>query len=222
MNKLQKTQAIVLRRTNFGEADRIINFLTPQGEITGIARGSRKQKSKLAGGIEVFSLNEVVFADGKSEMKTITSARSKEFFSEIIKDLERTEFAYFAISQISKHCKHFDSPLLFEILLDTFEALNDLSIDIVLIQAWFKINLAVAVGEEINLEIDNYSNPLKENEKYSFDFSDKVFVLDIKGDFDANHIKFLRLMITLKPKHLLRVKNIQEILFDISLITKAL
>mgnify|MGYP000881125212 CR=1 FL=1 len=83
-----KTLAIVLRRTNFGEADRIVNFITPAGKVVGIARGARKQKSKLAGGIEVFALNEVVLMKGKNEMKTIISARMREFFGEIIKDLD--------------------------------------------------------------------------------------------------------------------------------------
>ena len=57
------------------------------------------QKSKLAGGIEFFSLNEVVLIEGKSEIKTLSSARMCEFFGEILKDFERTEFAYYAIKR---------------------------------------------------------------------------------------------------------------------------
>ena len=60
------TQAIVLRRTDFGEADRIINFLTPdRGKISGLARGVRKQKSKLAGGIELFSVSDITYLVGR-------------------------------------------------------------------------------------------------------------------------------------------------------------
>ena len=59
-NSRKKTLTIVLRRTDFGEADRILTLLTPEGKKTAIARGVRKPKSKLAGGIELFSLNEVV------------------------------------------------------------------------------------------------------------------------------------------------------------------
>ena len=49
-NSRKKTLAIVLRRTDFGEADRIVNLLTPNGKQVAIARGVRKPKSKLAGG----------------------------------------------------------------------------------------------------------------------------------------------------------------------------
>ena len=46
-----KTKAIVLKRTDYGEADRILQLLTPDGKRSVIARGARKEKSKLAGGI---------------------------------------------------------------------------------------------------------------------------------------------------------------------------
>ena len=54
--KSKKVLAIVLRRTDFGEADRIVNLLTSEGKISAIARGARRQKSKLAGGIEIFAV----------------------------------------------------------------------------------------------------------------------------------------------------------------------
>ncbi|HRQ86596.1 MAG TPA: recombination protein O N-terminal domain-containing protein, partial [Candidatus Saccharibacteria bacterium] len=49
--KTERTRAIILRRTNYGEADRILQLLTPEGRKSAIARGVRKEKSKLAGGI---------------------------------------------------------------------------------------------------------------------------------------------------------------------------
>ena len=56
MNQLV-TDGIVLSRVNYGEADRIIKLLTPEaGKLSLMARGVRKPKSKLAGGIELFSI----------------------------------------------------------------------------------------------------------------------------------------------------------------------
>ena len=51
-----KTDAIVLKRVNYREGDRIITFLTPDGRLSAIAKGARKEKSKLAGGIEILFL----------------------------------------------------------------------------------------------------------------------------------------------------------------------
>ena len=60
-----RTEAIILRRTDYGEADRILNILTPSGKISAIAKGVRKARSKLAGGIEMFTLAELLIHSGR-------------------------------------------------------------------------------------------------------------------------------------------------------------
>ena len=75
-----RTKAIVLRRTNYGEADRIVQFLTPDGRRSVMARGVRKEKSKLAGGIELFAISDVVIGEGKGELGVVTSAKLEHFF----------------------------------------------------------------------------------------------------------------------------------------------
>src|SRR5205814_1274862 len=97
------TQGVVLSRTDFGEADRIIHFLTPDhGKVTGIAKGVRKSKSKLAGGIELFSISELTFIVGKSEIYTIISARLINHFDNIVKDLNRTNIGYDFLRMVNK------------------------------------------------------------------------------------------------------------------------
>lgn len=64
----QRTQAIVLRRTNYGEADRILQLLTPLGKMSVMARGVRREKSRLAGGIELFGVSDIVVTTGKGEI----------------------------------------------------------------------------------------------------------------------------------------------------------
>ena len=84
-----KTLAYVLRRTNYGEADRIINLITPEGKMSAIARGVRKEKSKLAGGIEMFSLIELNINRGKSELGVVTSARMLKYYDKLLMDFRR-------------------------------------------------------------------------------------------------------------------------------------
>ena len=214
-NARKKTLAIVLRRTDFGEADRIVNLLTPGGKVSAMARGVRKPKSKLAGGIEFFALNEVVLIEGKSEMRTLSSARMREFFGEILKDFERTEFAYQAIKTISWLCEQIESDDFFEILLTVFRSLNNFEIDLSLTKKWFNLKIAEFSGAEINLESDKNGKPLQADLTYSFDFYDKVFVEDSEGGFNANHIKFLRLMLSSQPRIISKVKGNERILEDL-------
>lgn len=70
-----KTLGVVLRRTNYGEADRILNIITPAGKVAAIAKGVRKARSKLAGGVEMFCLSELQIHRGRSELGVVTSAR---------------------------------------------------------------------------------------------------------------------------------------------------
>src|SRR5256885_8858328 len=98
-----RTQAIILNRTDYGEADRIISFLTPDhGKLKAIAKGVRKSKSKLAGGIELFSVSEVSFIIGRSEINTIISTRLVKHYGNIVKDLDRTGAAYEFIKSLNK------------------------------------------------------------------------------------------------------------------------
>jgi len=72
------SQAIILSRTDFGEADRIITFLTPdRGKLKAIAKGVRKSRSKLAGALEVFSVSQILVLPGKGEIKALWQHRQK-------------------------------------------------------------------------------------------------------------------------------------------------
>ena len=61
----ERLRAIVLRRTDYAEADRVLQLLTPKGRRSVIAKGVRRERSKLAGGIELFSLCDVVERSGR-------------------------------------------------------------------------------------------------------------------------------------------------------------
>jgi DNA repair protein RecO (recombination protein O) len=125
MHRTINTQGVVLSRTDFGEADRIIHFLTPDhGKVTGIAKGVRKSKSKLAGGIELFSVSELTFIVGKSEIYTIISARLEKHFDNITKELERTNVGYETIRLLNKATEDNPEPEYFNLLTHVFEALN--------------------------------------------------------------------------------------------------
>src|SRR5581483_3542398 len=98
-----RTQAIILNRTDYGEADRIISFLTPDhGKLKAIAKGVRKSKSKLAGGIELFSVSDISFIPGRKEISTVVSTRLIKHYGHIVKDLNRTNTGYALIKRLDK------------------------------------------------------------------------------------------------------------------------
>ena len=51
-----KTEAVVLRARDLGEADRLLILLTPAwGKVRAVVRGARKPKSKLGGHLQPFT-----------------------------------------------------------------------------------------------------------------------------------------------------------------------
>ena len=61
------TEAIVLSRFDYGEADRILTLITPgAGKIKAIAKGIRRQKSRIGGSLEPFAELRVALAQGRT------------------------------------------------------------------------------------------------------------------------------------------------------------
>lgn len=204
------TQGIILSRTDFGEADRILHFLTPDhGKISAIAKGVRKSKSKLAGGIELFSVSELSFIIGKSDIYTITSTRLIEHFDNIVKDINRTNIGYDFIRLLDKSTEDNTEPAYFKLLSTAFEALNDLDLNLQVTVLWFNMQLIKLAGHQPNLQTDTQGNKLDASKIYSFDFDRMQFVeADKQGGFDSNQIKFLRLAFaTSSPQILNKVKE---------------
>jgi len=98
-----RTQGIILRKQDIGEADRVFTVFTKDfGKLKLRAVSERKITSKLRGGLELFYLAEIEFIQGKTH-KTITDAfplcsylvlrsnlgrlRMMERFVEIVDDL---------------------------------------------------------------------------------------------------------------------------------------
>lgn len=85
---------LVLKRTNFGEADRLVTLLTEKhGRVTAIARGVRKPLSKLRGFIELFTYGDFRLAEGKT-FETVVEVNPKAYFKNIREDPDRQTLAY--------------------------------------------------------------------------------------------------------------------------------
>ncbi|HEX7735322.1 MAG TPA: DNA repair protein RecO [Ktedonobacteraceae bacterium] len=81
------TEAIVLKRSDFGEADRLITLFTPhKGKFTGIAKGSRRPVSKLAGHVELLNRSQLHLAVGRN-LDIITQAEMRENFLRLRSEL---------------------------------------------------------------------------------------------------------------------------------------
>jgi DNA repair protein RecO (recombination protein O) len=188
------TEGIILSRTDYGEADRILTLLTPDhGKLRLMAKGVRRVKSKLAGGIELFSVSNITFITGRGEIGTLVSTRLVKHYGKIVGDLDRTMLGYDLIKQINKITEDHPGPEYFEFLKQIFEALDDLSISLDLVKFWFAAQLLSLTGHGPNLQTDSNDQKLDPTKAYDFNFDRTCFDESSRGRFKADHIKFLRL-----------------------------
>lgn len=210
------TRAIVLRRTDYGEADRILTILTPDnGQISVIAKGVRREKSKLAGGIELFSVCELSMVRrlGASDgLWTLTSSRIVQFYDQIIADYDRLQFGYRAIKVIGSYSQSIDAPELYNGLNQVFQMLNQTTVGLQLVECWFNLLMARLSGGELNLTTDKNGMKLVEGASYGFDVAERVFVfLGGDGRFSTDVIKLLRLLSVSGADIVLRLGHIDDV-----------
>ena len=212
MNSI-RTKAIVLRRTNYGEADRILQLLTPShGKVTAMAKGVRREKSKLAGGIELFAVSDVTLVSGKGDFWTLTGAKMDTFFAHIMTDYERMQFGYEVIKQTSKAAEQVSDEAFFVLLETALTSLNNSSISLDITSSWFWLQLAILQGQGLNLATDINGMKLLEDKNYMFDFDSLAFAFSEHGEFTTDHIKLLRLLSASTPLVVSKVQEVKQLI----------
>lgn len=223
MNQIQTT-GIILSRTDYGEADRIITVLTPnQGKLRLMAKGVRKSNSKLAGGIELFSVSQLSYLKGRGEIGTLVSTRLISHYGNIVKNIERVQLGYAIIKMLNKTTEDQPEETYFELLQKGFEALNDDSVRTELIGLWFQSQLLSLDGHMPNLITDSVGDKLTKDNAYEFDIDAVAFMINPDGHFTADHIKCLRLLFGGNtPIVLCRIEGMSNLLADLEPLLKVL
>lgn len=213
MNQLNTT-GIILARTDYGEADRIITLLTPDhGKLRLMAKGVRRIKSKLAGGIELFSVSNITFIRGRGDIGTLISTRLIKHYGRIIQDITRVQLGYELIKLLNKITEDEPEAEYFTVLEEAFAALDDVNIHVKLIECWFYAQLLRQGGFTPNMHTTISGERLQSDKTYSFSYDDSAFWEAERGMYGADHIKFLRLLLSGNaPKTLQHVQGAEQLL----------
>ncbi|TSC95135.1 MAG: DNA repair protein RecO (recombination protein O) [Parcubacteria group bacterium Licking1014_1] len=124
-----RTKGFVLKKNDRFESDKIFTVFTSDfGKLEVRARAIRKITSKLRGGIDIFSLSEIEFIQGKS-YKTLTDAIAIERFNNITQDQERLDIAWQIVEVLDNSIKGQEKDQdIWKLIIDIFEKLNNLEI----------------------------------------------------------------------------------------------
>lgn len=144
--RLHKAEAIVLKRHDYGEADRILTVFTRErGKITVIAKGVRRIASRKAGHIELFTHAAMLLAEGRS-MDVLTQVEMIDAFAALRDDLVRTTYAYLMAEIVDRfeHDGHVNAPA-FDLLRDSLAALGAAD-DPAVVARWFELRYLDQLG----------------------------------------------------------------------------
>ena len=169
--RVYRTEAIILRRNDFAEADRLLLMATPEGKRRVVAKGVRKTTSRLAGHIELFTHATLLLAVGRN-LDIVTQSQIIASFSGLHADLGRLSCGYYVAELYDKFTEEAEQNRpLFQLLSATFAVL-DRTAHLDLALRAFELNLlsmmgyrphfhrCAACGELLGEEADRFSPTL--------------------------------------------------------------
>lgn len=141
-----RTEAVVIRRSDFGEADRLLTlFSADRGKLRAIAKGARKPQSRKTGHVELFMRSKFLLAEGR-DLDIITQAEMQNAYPHLRDDLVRTTYAAYTVELLDR-LTVYDDPHrdIYALLVQTLEAING-EADVLLAARYFELRLLSLTG----------------------------------------------------------------------------
>lgn len=148
-----QADAIVLRRLDYGEADRIVTLLTREhGKLAVIAKGVRRQKAKAAGSLDLFARSRMMLAKGRN-LDVVAQVERRGDVRHISGDLERTAYAGLVSEVVDKVLEE-RHPVddIFDLVVQTLDRLNAPSRLPRADAAWFLMRILEQLGYQPQLQ----------------------------------------------------------------------
>jgi DNA repair protein RecO (recombination protein O) len=121
-----RASAVVLRHSDWGEADRILTLYTrEQGMVRAIAKGARKVTSRKAGHLQPFTHITVQLAKGR-DLLIVTQVETVNAFLPLHDDLVKTGYAAYVVELLLRFSYEEESanPSIFRLLVDTLDRIE--------------------------------------------------------------------------------------------------
>lgn len=150
--RVYRTEAIVIRRSEIGEADRLLTLYTPhRGKLRVIAKGVRKPTSHLAGHLEPFARTMMLLAKGQS-LDIVTQSETVAANRYLRESLERVSHAYYIAELLDRltpdNSENFPA---YRLLADTLALVNSGAEPHILVR-WYELQMLDIMGYRPELQ----------------------------------------------------------------------
>lgn len=226
---IQKCEGIVIRRTDYGENNKIITIYTREwGKIGVMARGANKPNSRLSSVTQLFYYGYFL-VQTSSGLGSLSQGESIESFRHIREDIISTAYASYIIELLDKATDDRKSnPYLFELLYQMLNYINE-GYDPEVLTSIFEMKMLSVLG--IPPVLDRCVSCNQTEGEFSFSVKEGGFLCHRCKDRDRYRIptspttvKLLRLFyyfdlsrlgsISLKPETKKELKLIIESYYD--------
>ena len=166
-DRTYRTEAIVLRRSDFGEADRLLTlFGRERGKFRAIAKGARKPQSRKTGHVELFMRSKFLIAEGR-DLDIVTQAEMIAGYVALRDDLVRATYASYLSELLDRFTveeePHVD---LYDLFVLALEGLNA-GDDVLLLARYYELRLLSLTGFQPRLfNCVNCGEPIEEQDQY--------------------------------------------------------
>jgi DNA repair protein RecO (recombination protein O) len=166
-----RTPALILKRRDFGEADRLLTIFSPlYGKREAIAKGARKPASTKTGHVELFTCADMLISRGR-EMDIATQAEMTEPFLHLRENLRAGAYASYIAELVDKFTFDGDPDpkALYDLTYDTFQRLCD-DPDSRLAVRYFELHLLDVIGfrPELNECVITHEKIKPEDQFFSY------------------------------------------------------
>ncbi|MCI0521949.1 MAG: DNA repair protein RecO, partial [Chloroflexi bacterium] len=141
-----RVEAVVLRHSDWGEADRLLWLFTRQmGKVRAVAKGARKLHSRKAGHLEPMTQTSLLLARGR-DILLVTQAETLQAFTPLREDLALYANASYVIELLDRFTyEEGENVSLFRLLADTLVRLAE-GRDANLVTRYYELRLLDHVG----------------------------------------------------------------------------
>jgi DNA repair protein RecO (recombination protein O) len=149
--RLYRTEAIVLRRADLGEADRLLTIFTPgRGKLRVVAKGARKVGSRKGGHVELFTRSNLLLARAR-ELDIVSQAETVEAYRPLRQDLLRSTYAHYFAELLDRFTgEEQESGELYDLLAETLSHLCEAT-NPALVARYYELHLLALAGYQPRL-----------------------------------------------------------------------
>lgn len=124
-NRSIRAEGVILRHSDFGEADRILTIFTREiGKVRAIAKGVRKARSRKAGHVEPFTRTSLQLARGR-DLFILTQAEAIDVYARLREDLVLLGYGSYAIELLDRSTTdEVENRSLYNLITRTLSRLN--------------------------------------------------------------------------------------------------